>query len=118
MRHPPRPTRPPAPAPYTPMEHLALVVSQIVAQGSIVAATVAAGKEHPLGVYANEYGRVIAPGKPQRKRLIGMIVGAEVMQALTDAFVAARESTEGQALLVKTERHNAMSAGQDGQRPC
>lgn len=107
-----------APEAYTPMEHLALVVSKIVAQGSIVAATVAAGKEHPLGVYVNEYGRVIAPGKPQRKRLIGMIVGAEAMQALTDAFVAARESTEGQALLVKTERHNAMSAGQDGQRPC
>lgn len=106
------------PEAYTPMEHLALVVSQIVAQGSIVAATVAAGKEHPLGVYANEYGRVIAPGKPQRKRLIGMIVGAEAMQALTDAFAAARASDEGQALLVKAQQHSVMSAGQDGQRPC
>jgi hypothetical protein len=103
---------------YTPMEYLALVASRIVAQSTIVANTVASGKEHPLGVYSNEYGRVIAPGKPQRKQLVGMILVADLVQELSLAFIAARESPDGVALLVKTQAAEASRAGQNGERPC
>lgn len=91
------------PTEYTPMEHLALVVSKIVAQASLVINTVSEGREHPMGVYRNEYGKIIQMGKPQRKALVGMIVMGEDLQALTDAFVAARECPEGLALLAKVQ---------------
>ena len=98
---------------YTPTERVLLIVSQLVAQSQLVLNSVAAGKEHRLGVYENQYGKVIQPGKPQRKRLVGMIVVGDVLQAITDAFIEARESPEGQALLAKVDAHRAAVAEQE-----
>lgn len=98
---------------YTPTERVLLLVSNIVAQSQLVLTSVAEGREHQLGVYQNEYGRVIQPGKQQRKRLVGMIVVGEILQQLTDAFVAARETTDGQALLAKIEAKHKEAADAD-----
>lgn len=89
---------------YTPVERVLMIVSSIVSQSQIVLMSVAKGELHPLGVYQNEYGRVVQIGKPQRKTLAGMILTGDTLQPLTDAFVAARETPEGQALLEKIAR--------------
>jgi len=86
---------------YTPVERVLMLVSSIVAQSQVILMAAAKGEQHPLGVYQNEYGRVVQIGKPQRKTLAGMILTGDTLQPLTDAFVAARETPEGQALLQK-----------------
>lgn len=99
---------------YTPVERVLMIVSSIVSQSQIVLMSVANGDLHPLGVYQNEYGKIVQMGKPQRKTLVGIIVTGDTLQPLTDAFIAARETPEGQALLQKiAEIQQANSGGQD-----
>lgn len=93
-------------SPYTPVERLLLAASAIVAQGNVVASAAQEGKAHPMGVFANEYGKIVQFGKPQRKVLIGMVVQNALMAELTMAFVEARQSPEGQALEAKVYANN------------
>lgn len=86
---------------YTATERLMLKVSTIIAQSIVVQSDFMAGKLNPLGVFENEYGKIIPIGKPQRKMLVGMILSGDMIVELTAAFAEARESDDGKALLAK-----------------
>lgn len=86
---------------YTATERLMLVVSRIVTQSVVVQSDFSNGTMNPLGVYQNEYGKIIPIGKPQRKLLVGMILSGDAIVELTNAFGEARESDDGKALLAK-----------------